>query len=400
MICVIVSRSLAEKIELLLKAIPELRPEIELLYVQPQGRSIYEVNLDYIAKIVRELPRRPEVIVVPHTVTDRVTILNGVMVVPLKNFADILPLAYCIHDGSCRDLREGQSVREVETKLIGYKHVCEEIVYKCASRLSKIRGFVGINFRRALTGLPPLILAEIIDATRRSLDDVKKIAEHYICEGADGIDIGCVAGHSRPDRVREIAYMLRREFPDILISVDTLSLQEIEAALPHVDLILSLTPSRLRECNIDLTDRGVVIIPDVLREDLVIEGFKLAIDEATRRRFTPLFDPLLRPPVFGLAHSIYMYCKVRQELPNVPLFMGLGNVTELIDADSTGTNAVMAVLSVELEVDIVLTTEAGVKTRGCVRELRTALYMATVAKLLGKNPKDMSVSLLVAKSKY
>ncbi len=403
MIYVITSRSLAEKLKHLLNLIPELKPRLEIELISLEGKSIYELDLDTVSKVVNAISSAVsqsfKIVVVPFTVTNRVKRVKDALIVPLKNLPDIIALAYYLQENPY--INENIEIRDIELRLLELKRLCEDIAYSCRGRLAKIRGILGTTCRRALTGLPPLILAEIIDATQRRLDEVKSIAERYVSEGASGVDIGCVSGHPRPDRVREIAYLLRREFPDILLSIDTFSVQEIEAALPYIDIVLSFTPSGLQNCQLDLSDRGVVVIPDVADENVLMERFKLAVNEALdKRRCVPILDPLLRPPIFGLSRSIYLYYKIRQEFPDVPLFMGLGNVTELIDADSTGVNAVLAVLTVELEVDLVLTTEASTKTRYCVRELNTALYMATVAKILGKYPKDMSRSLLVSKSKY
>ncbi len=399
MIYIVSGRGLAQRLEHLFEIFPELKPRIDLRIVPIEGKTIYELDADYVRKIVEKLDERPTLIIVPFTVSDKVFKVDNVLIVPLKNLADTIPLAYFVQENDPESI-SGLTMRELEKTLQEYKQHCERLVYSLRGRLSRVRGFVGATCRRALTGLPPLILSEIIDATVRDVDSVRKIAESYVNEGTDGIDIGCRSGHPRPDRVREIAQALRREYPDVLLSIDTFSLQEIEAALPYVDIILSLTPSQLQECRLDLSDKGVVVIPDVSDDDLVLERFSSAIEQAQRLRCVPLLDPLLRPPLFGLARSLCLYHRVRQSFPDTPTFMGVGNVTELIDADSTGLNALLAALAVELETDMVLTTEASVKTSGCVRELRTALYMATVAKILGKYPKDMSVSLLLAKSKY
>jgi ABC-type Na+ transport system ATPase subunit NatA len=54
------------------------------------------------------------------------------------------------------------------------------------------------------------------------------------------------------------------------------------------------------------------------------------------------------------------------------MLMGLGNLTELTGADSTGINAVMAGIIAELDINYVLTTEVISWARGAVRELDLA----------------------------
>ena len=77
--------------------------------------------------------------------------------------------------------------------------------------------------------------------------------------------------------------------------------------------------------------------------------------------------------------------------------MGLGNITELTDADSTGINAVMAAIITELGIDYVLTTEVISWARGAVRELdvaRKLMYYACQNHVL---PKHLDDGLLTVK---
>ena len=61
--------------------------------------------------------------------------------------------------------------------------------------------------------------------------------------------------------------------------------------------------------------------------------------------------------------------------------MGVGNLTELIDSDSIGINALMAGVLTELKIDYVLTTEVISWTRGAVRELDLARRLMHYANL-------------------
>jgi dihydropteroate synthase len=77
--------------------------------------------------------------------------------------------------------------------------------------------------------------------------------------------------------------------------------------------------------------------------------------------------------------------------------MGLGNLTELTDADSTGITAVMAGMVTELKIDYVLTTEVISWARGAVREFdlaRRLMYHACENKIL---PKHLDDSLITVK---
>ena len=54
------------------------------------------------------------------------------------------------------------------------------------------------------------------------------------------------------------------------------------------------------------------------------------------------------------------------------MMMGIGNLTELTDADTTGTNALLLGICQELHVNNVLTTEVADWARGAVREADAA----------------------------
>ncbi len=83
----------------------------------------------------------------------------------------------------------------------------------------------------------------------------------------------------------------------------------------------------------------------------------------------------------------------------VPLFVGVSNVTELIDADSVGVNAILARLSSEVNASVLLATEKSDKAKGTVREEVTASKMMFLAKKRGSVPKDLGLDLLVLKDK-
>ena len=75
-------------------------------------------------------------------------------------------------------------------------------------------------------------------------------------------------------------------------------------------------------------------------------------------------------------------------------------VTELIDADSIGINAILTSIIMDIGIEFILSTEASSKTRGSISEIRKAIFMNLLAKLLNKPPKDLSENLLVIKKKY
>jgi dihydropteroate synthase-like protein len=85
--------------------------------------------------------------------------------------------------------------------------------------------------------------------------------------------------------------------------------------------------------------------------------------------------------------------------PEVPLFVGVSNVTELFDADSVGVNALLARLASEVNASILLATEKSSKAKETVREEVIASKMMFLAKRRGSVPKDLGIDLLVLKDK-
>ena len=66
------------------------------------------------------------------------------------------------------------------------------------------------------------------------------------------------------------------------------------------------------------------------------------------------------------------FTKYGGAIPKRRCSWGIGNLTELTDADSIGMNGLMAGVITELEIDYVLTTEVISWSRGAVRELDLA----------------------------
>jgi hypothetical protein len=113
----------------------------------------------------------------------------------------------------------------------------------------------------------------------------------------------------------------------------------------------------------------VVVIPDGGGGLDTIDPTLAAADLAGTRC---LIDPIVEPIGFGFYASLERYGEARRRYPSAPLFMGVGNITELTSADSTGVNALLIAICEELGVEAVLTTEVIPWARGAVREIDIA----------------------------
>ncbi|WAI02585.1 DUF4346 domain-containing protein [Methanogenium organophilum] len=228
------------------------------------------------------------------------------------------------------------------------------------------------------------VLAEIMDAHRQP--DIRGTAERYLAAGADIIDIG-FGFDAVPDDVRRVFAVLR-DLP-VPLAVDTQDPALIEASLPYVDLILSLQEENIPYIGAAAAAAGAaaVIVPG----DASLGENLRAAEAAGITRI--IADPLLQPAGSGLVSSLGGF-----EDRGYPRFFGAGNVTELIDTDSVGVNALLAAMAHECHAAILFTSEHSDKTQGSVREMRRAAEMMA---LMGDRPyaKDLGLSLFCIKEK-
>ena len=254
--------------------------------------------------------------------------------------------------------------------------------------------------KKVLLGGISHVIAEIADAPRLSRKELFERAHYYLDSGASIIDVGLIAGEDNSDSIPGMIGALK-EVVDEPISVDSMKESEILAAVDSgVDLVLSLD-----EASIGLShsiDVPAVILPrkkDGLIPKKVSERVSLLEGLISKADCPAIADPLLNPLGLGFTWSIADYLKFRGKNPDTPVLFGAGNVTELADADSPGMNMVLAGLASELDADLLFTTEASVKTSGCVAELARACEMMYVAKVRGQAPKDLGFNLLRLKDK-
>jgi len=218
------------------------------------------------------------------------------------------------------------------------------------------------------------VMAEIVDAGNLEKDDLARKIIYFVESGADIIDLG-ISLYTSETGVRE-AVKTARSVTGIPLSVDTLEPDLINAALDAgIDIVLSLNSK-----NIDKVKDGIiknstipVIIPD--RSDDMESLFNNIESARSFGIENIIADPVLEPAGHGLSRSISRYYEFREGDKTTPLFFGVGNVTELIDADSIGVNSILSGIAMELGASILFTPEFSQKACGSVSELRTASTM-------------------------
>jgi dihydropteroate synthase-like protein len=236
------------------------------------------------------------------------------------------------------------------------------------------------------------ILAEINNAPRLSREAVRAAAEYFRSSGADFIDVGCTPGLAFPG-LGEVVRSLRSA--SMRVSIDSFDPSEIRTAVEAgAEMVLSVNRSNLEVAH-DLRGTGatVVVIPD-LGEG--IETLGASIDALEAWGVPYLLDPIIEPIGFGFMTSLERYAEVHRRYPGAGQLMGIGNITELTSADSTGVNAVLIAICEELGVRAVLTTEVIPWARGAVKEIdiaRRLMHYAVSRRTLPKGVDDRLVTV-------
>ena len=237
------------------------------------------------------------------------------------------------------------------------------------------------------------ILAEINNAPRLSPEQVRAAAGYFQASGADLIDIGCTPGVPFPglgDVVRELRGAGMR------VSIDSFDPDEIRTAVQAgAELVLSVNRTNLAVAE-ELSGTGarVVVIPD-FGEGL--ETLDHSIASLERWNVPYLIDPIIEPIGFGFMASLERYAEVHRRYPGAAQLMGVGNITELTSADSTGINAVLLAICEEIGVRAVLTTEVIPWAHGAVREIDIARRLMHYAVTNRTVPKAVDDRLLTVK---
>ena len=179
------------------------------------------------------------------------------------------------------------------------------------------------------------------------------------------------------------------------VSIDSFNAIEVDAALAAgAELVLSVNSSNAVKA-VGWYERhgaGVVAIPDTPSDTRSLDE---TVEFLNKHGVPFRLDPILEPIGFGFAASLGRYLDCRRRHPNAEIMMGVGNLTELIDADSAAVNVLLAGFCQELGIRSVLTTEVGNWARTSVKEFdlaRRLVHYAVQEKVL---PKRLEPNLLL-----
>lgn len=236
------------------------------------------------------------------------------------------------------------------------------------------------------------IAAEINNAPKLGRDELRTTADYFRESGADIIDIGCTPGLEFP-ALGEVVAELRSA--GMRVSVDSFVPSEIcRAVEAGAELVLSVNGSNIEVAG-EIAGSGarVVVIPDL---GAPLDSLEPSIAALVDHGIPYLIDPVLDPVGHGFMASLERYAEVRRRHPDAEMLMGIGNLTELTAADSTGVNAILIAICQELGVRTVLTTEVIPWARGSVREAdvaRRLMHYAVTQETIPKGVDDRLVTV-------
>jgi len=233
------------------------------------------------------------------------------------------------------------------------------------------------------------IIAEINYAPRLQQRTLIAEAQRLVKLGANRIDLGCEPGMRWNDVAQAV-----RALSDlgIAVSIDSFDPWEVENAVRGgASLVLSVNSTNRKAA----LDWGVevVVIPDDPEDyrNSMVETAAFLIEHKLPFRL----DPILEPIGCGFARSLGRYLHTREIFPDAPIMMGIGNITELTDADSAPINTLLLGFCAELQIHSVLTTQVISWAQSSVQECDVARRLVEYAVRHKVPPKHLEERLIM-----
>jgi dihydropteroate synthase-like protein len=237
------------------------------------------------------------------------------------------------------------------------------------------------------------IFAEIVDAPRLGVEAIVTRARLLAADGANVIDLGGLPDTAFPHLEDSVRVLKEQGFS---VSVDSNDTDELlRGGHAGADYVLSLNLETLWVA--DEVPATPILIPRTPQDEASLWAAVEAM-QAKGREF--LADAILDPLPFGLLNSLVRYHRLRERFATAPIMVGVGNLTELTEADTSGINAVLLGICAELQAAAILTTQVSAHARRAVREAdwaRRIMHAAATRQML---PKGMSGALMTVHAKH
>lgn len=231
------------------------------------------------------------------------------------------------------------------------------------------------------------IFAEIVDAPNLTVEEVLSRAHYYKQNGANVIDIGCLPETPFP-RMEDIIRSLKQE--GFMVSIDSLQADNlIRGGRAGADYMLSLSNSSIWIA--DEVDSIPILIPEK-HGDLSTLDHAISVLQTKHKPF--IVDPILDPIHFGFTESIVRNYNFRQQYPDVEMMLGVGNITELTHADTSGMNALLLGMCSELNINHILATQVSQHACRAIKEADRARRIMYASQQHSTLPKHIDAGLM------
>ncbi len=204
--------------------------------------------------------------------------------------------------------------------------------------------------------------------------------------------MGCLPDTPFPHLEKAVRGLKKRGFKVSADSTDTTELKRADAA--GADYLLSFGEKSL-ELALKLKATPV-LIPDP-------PGDMPSLERSIERFIAagkPFFaDPILDPVHYGFTRSVGRYLALRQKYPKANIFIGIGNVTELLDADSAGVTMLSMGIASELGAKGALVVSVSPHCRRAVAEADRAWRILSAAKKASRLACGIDESMLTLHEK-
>jgi dihydropteroate synthase-like protein len=281
----------------------------------------------------------------------------------------------------------------------------------CRGDLAALGGAMGVAFERGPIDLHDLphylgragqsvdlgehavrIFAEIVDAPTLAVDAILDKAKRFAADGADVIDLGCLPATPFPQMEDAIAALHKA---GLSVSVDSSDAEELRrGGRAGADFLLSLSEETAALA--EETAATPVIIPATPGD---LDSMTRLAERLARRGRPFILDSVLDPIPFGFTASILRYAELRRRLPEARILMGIGNVTELTDADTTGLNALLFGIIAELGITDVLAVQVSPHCRRAIAEADRARRLMHAATRLERLPVGIDAGLMALRDR-
>lgn len=236
------------------------------------------------------------------------------------------------------------------------------------------------------------IFGEIVDATLMTPEQIVERSRKYRADGADVIDLGCLPDSPFPHLEASIAAL---HADGAKVSVDSFNPEELSRATrAGADYLFSLS-----EKTISIVDEGPAAPILISAGAADMDSLDRVIDIMIANGRPYYADPILDPIHYGFTASVARYYDLRKRRPDIPILMGIGNVTELTDADTTGINAILMGMCSELHITAVLAVQVSPHCRTAIKEFDRARREFFAARKANALPQGFGSGLMALRDR-